>query len=490
MPALFFVVAIGLLGVYARQWLDVAPAAGPTREATALPPGRLSVSADGRYLTRPDGAPFFWLGDTAWELFHRLNRDEAEQYLEDRRQKGFTVILAVALASLDGFNSPNAYGARALVDGDPAQPALTPGDDPDDPAAYDYWDHVDFVVDAAAAKGLYVAILPSWADRVLPGKSGRAVFDADRARTFGRFLGERYGNRSNVIWMLGGDQPAVVNGTSYVDLWRAMAAGVQDGAGSGQVMTYHPSGQASSGQWFQSDGWLSFNMLQSGHLRRDLPVWDQVARDYARTPVKPTVDGEPNYEDHPIGWKPEQGYFRDDDVRKQSYRSLFAGAFGVTYGNNSVWQMFAPGRAPWTSPERYWYEALDRPGAVQMSHLRALVESRPMLSRVPDQGLLASPAENGARHVQATRATDGAYAFVYVPTAGQAVTVEMGKLSGGTARAWWFDPRTGASQAIGTFPTSGAHAFTTPADGPDWVLVLDDASKAFPAPGQTSSNAR
>ena len=55
------------------------------------------VSKDKHYLVKKDGKPFFWLGDTAWELFHRLNREEAKKYLQYRADKGFTVIQAVVL---------------------------------------------------------------------------------------------------------------------------------------------------------------------------------------------------------------------------------------------------------------------------------------------------------------------------------------------------------------------------------------------------------
>ncbi len=59
---------------------------------------RIQVHPDHRFLVTESGEPFFWLGDTAWELFHRLHRAEAEHYLEVRRQQGFNVSLAAILA--------------------------------------------------------------------------------------------------------------------------------------------------------------------------------------------------------------------------------------------------------------------------------------------------------------------------------------------------------------------------------------------------------
>ena len=88
---------------------------------------RLKVSDNHRFLVTENGAPFFWLGDTAWELFHRLNREEAARYLENRAKLGFNVVQAVALAELDGHTEPNAYGFLPLADFDPTRPAVKDG---------------------------------------------------------------------------------------------------------------------------------------------------------------------------------------------------------------------------------------------------------------------------------------------------------------------------------------------------------------------------
>src|SRR3954452_8816814 len=103
---------------------------------------RVQVSANRRFLQTVDGQPFFWLGDTAWELFHRLTLEEANDYLEKRQTDEFNVIQAVALAEFDGLETPNAYGEKPLKDNDPAQPNGA------------YFRHVDAVFDLAAEKGL------------------------------------------------------------------------------------------------------------------------------------------------------------------------------------------------------------------------------------------------------------------------------------------------------------------------------------------------
>ncbi len=179
------------------------------------------------------------------------------------------------------------------------------------------------------------------------------------------------------------------------------------------------------------------------------------------------------------------------DVRRPLYWNLFTGAFGHTYGHHSVWQMWQPGRKPINNPLMSWAAALDQPGAAQMQHGRRLTESRPFLTRVPDDSIIvtADPASSvpgaGAKRYVATRDAAGSYAMVYVP-AGRAFKVKMDKITGGKVKAWWFNPRNGKATVIGTFANSGERQFLPPEAGEnlDWVLVLDDAAQNFAPPGK------
>jgi hypothetical protein len=435
--------------------------------------GLLTVSDNKRYLAHQDGTPFFYLGDTAWELFHRLNREEVDQYLENRRQKGFTVIQAVVLAELDGLNTPNSYGHKPLSNNDPA----TPNED--------YFKHVDYVVNKAKEKGLYIGMLPTWGDKVGPkahGEGPERLINTTNARTYGKFLGSRYKNAPNLIWIVGGDRPA----QGFEAVWIEMAKGIKEGDEGRHLITYHPSAGESSSNWFHDEDWLDFNMLQSSHGSRDLLNDDLVSKDYNKSPIKPTLDGEPRYEDHPINWTPKTGWFDDYDVRQAAYWGVFAGGLGTTYGAHGIWQMYAPERSPISSARTYWYDSLDFPGAGDMIHLRHLMASRPFLTGVPDQSLIASGEGTGAEHVRASRGEG--YMFVYVPT-GKQVSIQLGKISGNTVKGWWFNPRTGEASLIGTFPNRETKEFAPAGEnvrGNDWVLVLDDAAKNFPPPGSAT----
>ena len=385
-------------------------------------------------------------------------------------------------AEFDGLNAPNAYGEHPLHHNDPTQPNEA------------YFAYVDEVIAMAAAYDLYISLLPTWGDKVNHRQwgVGPQVFTVENARVYGHFLGQRYGNQPHIIWMLGGDRPALFENDDYLPLWRAMAAGIDEGAGQRVLKTYHPPGRHSTSAWLHQEEWLDFNTMQSGHgSGHDTAVWEMIAHDYDLTPTKPTLDSEPNYEDHPVSpwpkWEPANGYFRDHDVRKQLYRSVFAGGCGVTYGHHAIWQFCGPHHPAINHADRTWLEALVRPGAEQVRYLRALIESRPFLSRIPDQAVLASNEGIGGNHLQATRDSNGSYLMVYLPTT-RPVSVHLNSLTGSTARGWWVCPRTGQVSHIGKMTTANTPAtFTPPFDGPDWVLVVEDATQFSLPPGAIES---
>ncbi len=464
-------------------FLALALAALP---ATAAPLPQLKISENKRFFVTADGQPFFWLGDTTWELFHRLNREEAVRLIENRAARKFNVLQSVAIAELDGHSDPNAYGHLPFIDLDVTKPAVLAGPE------NDYWDHVDFIVREANAHGLYVGFLPTWGrywhDRI---QGGKPLFTAANAEVYGEWLGRRYRD-AGLVWILGGDRS--VDNEEQRAILRAMAKGLRYGDGGSHLMTFHPPGGNGSSTWFHEDDWLDFNLRQNGHAAEFTGKYSNTRKDYDRTPVKPVLDGEPLYEDHPVAFNASQfGHSVAGDVRRAFYWDVFTGACGHTYGHHSVWQMFDPKRGkPINNPLMPWSEAIAQPGAAQMQFGRALMESRPYLTRIPDDSIIATdrvptsvPGAGRYRFV-ATRDERGSYAMIYAPV-GRTFSVHLDKVTGARVKAWWFNPRDGHAGEIGTFPNQGVHKFTPPDPGEmvDWVLVLDDAAKGYPAPGTT-----
>lgn len=431
--------------------------------------GKLKVSDNKRFIVHEDGTPFFYLGDTGWELFHRLNKEDTEKYLDNRRAKGFTVIQAVALAELDGLNSPNAEGNKPLIDNDPLKPNEA------------YFAHVDWVIKKAAEKGIYIGLLPTWGDKVDKRWGvGPIIFNKENAFKYGQWIGNRYKNYQNIIWINGGDRDG---GGDNFPVWNAIAEGIKS-VDKNHLMTFHPWGERSSSEWFHQSSWLDFNMCQTGHGQRSYSIYKRIiVRDYNLNPVKPCFDGEPRYEDHPVGWNPNVlGWFNDEDIRQALYWNLFSGAFGHTYGCHPIWQMKTPEKEAVGLARNNWYDVLDLPGAFDLIHARRLLESRPFISRVPDQSLIVTSYYPETDYVVATRGEG--YAFIYFPT-GWTADIILDKMGAKSITAYWFDPRNGESKLIETFPGKGTRKFTPPSNGrgKDWILVLDDTSKGFKAPG-------
>ena len=430
---------------------------------------QFSISANKRFLLK-DGKPFFWLGDTGWELFHRLTREEADQYLKRRSEQGFTVVQAVVLAEFDGLHEPNANGDIPLINDDPSKPNEK------------YFQHVDYIIDKAASYNINIAILPTWGDKVFKDSWGKGpeIFNEKNASIYAEWLAKRYKDKRNVIWILGGDR--LPRGENDIAIWRAMGKAIMKATNNKAIISFHPQpNKLGSAEWFHKDEWLAFNMFQTGHCR-ETPVYDRIQAAYNLQPVKPVLDGEPIYEDHPVCFNVKDlGTSNAFDVRRSAYLDLFAGAFGHTYGCHDIWQMFSPKREAVNGPHVYWQEALELPGANQMLYVKKLIESHPYLDRVPDQSIIKESDYVPAERIQATRGKD--FLFVYT-TVGKPFHINMGKISGTVLQAYWYNQRDGKSTGIGKIVNKNVQEFKPPSSGygQDWILVLDDASKNYPKP--------
>lgn len=444
-------------------------------------PERLQVSENRRFLVDQDGRPFFYLADTAWEIFQRLDREEADEYLRDRVEKGFTAVQIMALVEHEGLRTPNVYGHLPLTDEDPTRPDVKDGPD------NDYWDHADYIIRRANELGLYVALLPTWGSFWHDKDLQR--FTPQNARTYGEWIGHRYRD-AKIIWVMGGDRNP--ENDYHRDIIRAMAEGVRKGDGGNHLITYHPGGGRGSADFFHHELWLDFNMRQNGH-NHWYEIYAQTRTDYDREPVKPVIDGEPIYEDHPISFDARhRGYSVAADCRRAIYWDLFNGACGHTYGHHAVWQFYKPGvRYPINHPLMHWHEAIQQPGASQVRHARHLIESRPILTRIPaTERIVVQPDDDkgympgeGLTHIAATMDEEGTYMMVYIPV-GRRFALRTSVLAEGKLKGWWFDPRTGHSHSAGRIERGDSISFLSPTPGEetDWVLVIDVASRGYKKP--------
>lgn len=443
------------------------------------PVARLKVSQCGRFLQYADGRPFFWLGDTGWLMPERLNRDEAAYYLDRLAAAGYNVVQVQVVNGIPAFN---AYGQMSMPDG-------FNFDGIDRPGVYGYWDHMDYIIDQAGRRGIFVGMVCIWGSMVKSGK-----MNVEQAKAYGSFLANRYKDRKNIVWIMGGD----IQGDIHPEVWDALATTIKS-IDHNHLMTYHPRGRYTSARWFNGRSWLDFNMFQSGHRRygqrmgnKEYPIpdnteennWMYVDSAWKYKPMKPVLDGEPSYEDIPQGLHDgNEPRWQAADVRRYAYWSVFAGSCGHTYGHNSIMQFVRPGIAGAyfaDGENKPWYKALDDPGFNQMRYLKQLMLTMPYFSRVPDQSIVL---DNGSRYDRLAATRGDGYLMVYNYT-GRDMRIDLGKTGASNNRVWWMDAATGQLTCLGEY---GGDVCTFRYNGSgDGVLIAIDASKDYIKQGQTS----
>jgi hypothetical protein len=445
---------------YLRLQVLFLGALAALQSATAVQSAELGIAPSGRHLTL-GGKPFFWLGDTVWLLAQVPSREDIDLYLKTRAEQGFTVIQLTAVMGEErvwGTKRATSLGDLPFVEHDVARPAVTPGNDPAHAQQYDYWDHLDYVIDRIHAHGFRTALVTyfvGWQGE------GYNYLKKENAYGYGRFLGERFRGKPEIFWLLGGDNTPNTDDKKAV--WNLVAKGITQGLTgseeySGTVMTYHINGGASSAQIWHESPWLDFNMAQTWSAYQD--IYPAVQRDFQKQPVKPCGLGEGAYEDGPqYPTKPINGLV----IRKQACWSYFAGGYH-TYGNGNVWH-FDTLKAELTQP---WRQALRSAGAESLKHVKAFLHSANWWNLVPDQSVFADGAGSGANLNTAMRNAEGSGIAVYLSSAAP-VKLDLNKLTAkGTLTAAWVNPATGekrpaeaTERRVTTFnvPTGWSDAF-------------------------------
>ncbi|MFO7852596.1 MAG: glycoside hydrolase family 140 protein [Bacteroidota bacterium] len=420
----------------------------------------LKISDDQKYIVSGDNKPFFWLGGTAWELIHRLTKEEIDVYLNDRAEKGFTVIQTVILAELDGLNTPNAYGDKPLINNNPGN------------LNERYFELVDYVVERSAELGLYVGLLPTWGDKFNKKWGvGPEIFNPVNAEKYGELLSKRYLSNNNIIWILGGDR-APENENHY-SVIRAMAKGIRDNDRR-HLISFHPVGGRKASDFFDNDAWLDIDMFQSGHSR--------IAKEYNYVPngrksgtKRPMINGEARYENIPDRfWEDEHyGWLDDADVRVSAYYSMLSGAAGYTYGCNDIWQMYDINRDPNINARTGWKIALELPGSSQMKFMKEIFTGLPWYKMEFNQSLILNDNPDNESYMLAAAGENYEFIVAYTPT-GKSMKIDLTKMNSEKVKAYWFNPRSGKILYIGDFETGIPYEFKpwSAGWGSDFLLIL------------------
>ncbi|HUT59243.1 MAG TPA: DUF4038 domain-containing protein [Phycisphaerae bacterium] len=391
------------------------------------------VSDSGRYFVRPEGEPFFWLGDTQWELFRSFSLEDARQILDSRSSLGFNCLQIM----LVGVNpTENVEGELPWHHGDPLKPNEK------------YFAHVDRVIDLCGGYDGLVLVVGIYHSVLMKG-----LINPENARPWARWVAQRYGRVPAVVWSM---YPRAIR--EDIPVCRELARGLREADGGSHLITAHPDpSPASSGTILHDEDWLAFNSIQT-HSHTDL-IYFMVADDYGRQPAKPVVMAEGAYEEG-------MGYGFDVTplwIRRQAYYSYLTGGYH-TYGHRGFWQI-----------PLSWRQALDPPGARQMGILKKAIMARNQWWRLtPDQELLPSGGRtDGQVLVLAARHPEGRWAIVYTASPSR-FCVDMRRLGPGReSEAFWIDPATGGSCDRKRHANVGERVFETPAACEDGLLVLE-----------------
>ena len=408
--------------------------------------------------------PFFWLADTAWLLYENLDEAQAEIYIRNRAELGFNVLQTVLFYSL-----PDKQG---ITDGMPVRGK--------DVFGKEYFGFVQKVFDIAQKYKMYIALLPCWGSYVKKG-----ILKTQDIPRFTDFLTKHFSHNQNLVWVLGGD----VKGDINLELFNAFGNVLKE-KDKKHLVTFHPFGRTFSARWFNEEGWLDFNMFQSGHRRYDqktLNAWDDYTATYYGEDnwkyveerknfktKKPCLDAEPSYEGIVQGLHDKtQPYWEACDVRRYAYWSVFEGACGFTYGNNAI-IMFYSKDLPFEvyGVREDWKEALHAEGSGQMQCLKTLMNSVDFVNGEPRTDLLLSAQGEKYKRVSVFAGKD--YLFAYTYTGGEFV-LSLEHFNGKTVEGYWLNPASGAKSYIGTFKGSGSKSFRPVKRrefSNDWVLIL------------------
>lgn len=462
--------------------------------------GKIEVSKNGRSIQHKDGTPFLWIGDTGWGMFQQLTREEIDFYLDHRQKLGFTVIQSVVFWYPHGggiesgpHNAANAYGHRPFSGDedapDTSEPLLVKGGSPDSPN--DYWDHVDYIIGAIKKRNMYLALLPCWGRAYITTQMGdtHQEFNDEEALSYGAFLGTRYGQEPNILWVLGGDARARANdydkNNNYLEwdkrsVFRAMAEGIAKGV-TGQdlawnqkapawdqiFISYHPDGDPlyNSSSWFHEDAWLSANGVEVWK-EVDL-VYQTMMGDYQLSdPIKPSLFLEGSYEYGSYGH--ECGYITPLRVRRQIYQTFFAGGAGHTYGAGPIWAMRGKGGA--YSCGYTWKQALEFPGAANFAGVcKTFLEDHHWSEWIPGNDIVGRGGGEGESLKVAVNHSSGKMILVYYSNNSHAKIQNTMKEN---ALAHWFDPRNGEVVETAGFEANESRDMIPPGAWEDAILVI------------------
>jgi hypothetical protein len=448
-----------------------SPSPTPTPTATPSPsPGfPLKISSNNRYLTLQDGTPFLIVGDSPWEAMTCATRPQIDTYLNNRQAKGFNAIIIQVIDKKWGPNAPN--------DLDGVAPFTTPGNF----STYNapYYDRLDYIIDGAANRGMVVLLFPAY----LGFGCGTAGFASEMQNdsqtdleAYGTFLGNRYKNKGNIIWVMGGDADASACGV--LTKQKAMAQAIQT-ADPNHLFTSHNNatngGSEAVTMYINNGGvppWLTLNSTY-GPSPQSFTLGNSA---WNRPTTRPFF--------HLEAWYENQHSITRQTLRSEAYWSMLTNICGYFFGNCPIYGFSSPvtlSQCSGADPD--WVANMDHEQSVDMTRFKNLFTSVAWQTLVPDflHTFATAGYGNLLTTVTTALASDGSFAISYLPAVA-GLTVDLAQISGPSTKAQWYDPSSGTYTTISgsPFPNSGPHTFTptgaNSTGATDWVLLLESST--------------
>lgn len=417
----------------------------------------LKVSSNHRYLTDQKGRPFPVVGDSPWSLIAQLDESDIEWYLRDRQNKGFNSIIVNLIEHKFSTNPPRTRAGLA--------PFIKTGDFSTPNEAYFAFAHK--MIQKAGEYGIVVWLAPAYLGY---GGGDEGFFreikagGRDKLRAYGRFVGNRFKDLPNIVWMLGGDYTP-----EKPDQWTVndLATAIRE-VDPRHLMTAHHSPESSAITAFGEQEWLEVNNFYG----YEKSLFRPMLAEYRREPARPFVLVETTYEGEHDS-TPEQ-------IRRQAYWAMLSGACGQFFGNNPIWHFDGPGLFP---IKMSWRQALDDRGSRDMALLHSLFVSLPWYRLAPEDNhaVVVEGYGAGTDTVLTARTADGRLSVSYIPStdsASRALNVRLGAFAAPVS-ARWFNPADGRTSEVTNSPFANrdTHRFLSPGDNGsganDWVLILN-----------------
>lgn len=452
----------------------------------------LKVSSSGRYLTTADGSPFLLVGDSPQTNLGSLSSTNWNSFVSDRAAHGFNALWE--WLPCDAYAGPCAAdattydGVKPFTSGTSLSnyDLATPNDT--------YFDRAHGYAATAQSAGIAMFLNPMETGHCDAGSFITTLENngATKAFNFGAYLGTKFADLGNVVWVFGNDYQCFQNSTDD-NLVRQLALGIKStdssapmtmsGAFSFSTPVYNFIGYTSLDD--TTHDWTSIFTMNWAYPYT--PAYADIRYAYGQTPTLPAVMGESNYEG-------EQNPSTDGcntirNCRLQEWWTMTSGATGQFYGCH----------CGLTLTNANYPNGIDTTGVTQLGYQTSLLKTIAWWTLAPQTngagqlitsggGTFSStcsgiPCISTNTYVSAAKSADSTLALIYSPgpSGDQTFTVDFSKMANSSTTARWYDPTNGTYTTVTGSPftnASGAASITAgngaanSAGDHDWALLL------------------